>query len=111
MAFSDMSESFTFSEKVFNTAGCLTCFTLRSLFLIEYKGIVKVLCDNGPVSWECRIHRLHLCRGVRPPQRVSWIFHLTIRWRDSDNARALGNAEYPFIAIAPRFTLAWSSCT
>ena len=29
-----------------------------------------------PVSWGCRIHWLHLCRGVRsPPQRVSWIWH------------------------------------
>ena len=26
----------------------------------------------------------------------------------SSNAGALGNAEYSFIAIAPRFTLAWS---
>ena len=25
-----------------------------------------------PVSWGCRIHWLHLCRGVRPPKRVSW---------------------------------------
>ena len=23
-------------------------------------------------GWGCRIHRLHLCRKVRPPQRVSW---------------------------------------
>ena len=29
---------------------------------------------NCPVGWGCKIHRLHLCRGVRPsPQRVSWI--------------------------------------
>ena len=28
-----------------------------------------------PVGWGCRIHRLLLCRGVRPPQRVSWIWH------------------------------------
>ena len=25
-----------------------------------------------PVGWGCRIHRLLLCRGVKPPQRVSW---------------------------------------
>ena len=23
--------------------------------------------DSCPVGWGCRIHRLHLCRGVRPP--------------------------------------------
>ena len=27
------------------------------------------------VSWGCRIHRLHLCRGVRYHQRVSWIWY------------------------------------
>ena len=27
---------------------------------------------NCPVSWGCRIHRLLLCRGVRPPQWMSW---------------------------------------
>ena len=25
-----------------------------------------------PVGWGCRIHRLHLCRGIRLPQWVSW---------------------------------------
>ena len=28
-----------------------------------------------PVGWGCRIHWLHLCRGVTPPQWVSWIWH------------------------------------
>ena len=28
----------------------------------------------GPLDWGYRIHRLHLCRGVRRPQRVSWIY-------------------------------------
>ena len=23
--------------------------------------------SGSPVSWGCRIHRLHLCRGIRPP--------------------------------------------
>ena len=22
-----------------------------------------------PVGWSCRIHQLHLCRGVRPPNK------------------------------------------
>ena len=29
----------------------------------------------GPVGWCCRTHWLRLCRGVRPRQRVSWIWH------------------------------------
>ena len=28
-----------------------------------------------PVGWSCRIHQLLLSRGVRPTQRVSWIWH------------------------------------
>ena len=56
----------------------------------------------------CRIHRLHLCRGVKSPQWVSWIWHKTIWWWESSNAGALGNAKYPFIAITSRSTLAWS---
>ena len=28
-----------------------------------------------PVGWGCRIYRLHPCRGIRHPQRVSWIWH------------------------------------
>ena len=26
-------------------------------------------------GWDCRIHRLHLCREVRLPQWVSWLWH------------------------------------
>ena len=40
--------------------------------------------------------------------RVSWIWHKAIWWWGSSNAGALGNAEYPFIAIAPKSTLAQS---
>ena len=27
------------------------------------------------LHWSCRIHQLHLCRGVKLPQQVSWIWH------------------------------------
>ena len=27
---------------------------------------------SGPVGWGCRIHWLHLCKGIRYSQRVSW---------------------------------------
>ena len=31
--------------------------------------------NHGLVGRCCRIHRLHLCRGDKPPQLVSWIWH------------------------------------
>ena len=66
---------------------------------------------NCPVSWGCRIHRPLLCRGIRSIQQVSWIWHQAIWWWGSNNAGPLGNAEDPFIAIAPRSTLAQSGST
>ena len=66
---------------------------------------------SSPVDWGCRIHWLFLCREVSPPplsQWVLWIWHKTVWWWGSSNAGALENAEYPFIAIAPRSTcLEW----
>ena len=39
----------------------------------NYSHLFKLFNFHCPVGWGCRIHRLHLCRGVRPhPQRVSW---------------------------------------
>ena len=66
-----------------------------------------------PISWSSRIYWLHLCRGVKAPhyQRVSYIWLFKIWWWSSRNAGALGNAEYLFIAIAPRSTLAQSGST
>ena len=31
------------------------------------KSLSKTSINNCPVGWGCRIHRLLLCRGVRPP--------------------------------------------
>ena len=28
---------------------------------------------SDAINWSYRIHRLHFCRGIRLPQRVSWI--------------------------------------
>ena len=70
--------------------------------------IEHILHDHCPVSWGCRIHWLHLFRWVRlpSPQWVSCIWHKTTWWWGPSDAGALGNAEHPFIAIAPRSTLA-----
>ena len=62
----------------------------------------------GPVGQGCKMYRLHLWSGVSLPQRVFWIWHKTIWWWGSSNAGALENADYPFVAIAPRFILARS---
>ena len=55
------------------------------------------------VSWGCGIHRLRLCRRVRSPQWVSWMWHIIWYWGFCD-ARALGKARHPFIVIAPGST-------
>ena len=67
---------------------------------------------GGPVGWEsCTIHRLHLSRGVRIPQRVSRIWHKNIWWWNSSYAWALGNVKYLFLVFAPWFTLFRCSST
>ena len=81
------------------------------LKLYSYTKRTKNKTIFGPVGWSCRIHRLHLCRGIRIPSRVSWIRHQAIWWWCSSNDGVLGNAEYPFTAIIPRSTLARSGRT
>ena len=81
-----------------------------SVWISKSKRILCILLFC-PVSWGCRIHRLLLCRRVRLLLWVSWIWHKTIWWWGSSNAGALGNAEYPFIAITLRFTLTLSGST
>ena len=58
--------------------------TVRIVFSRQEKGVKKVNLEpwltyyetnqptNGLVGWDCKIHQLHLCRGVRLPQWVSW---------------------------------------
>ncbi len=45
-------------------------FTLSNHYI---KNVYMRIKKQTPVGWGCRIHRLHLCRGVRSPQLVSWI--------------------------------------
>ena len=67
---------------------------------------------SGTTGWGCRITpTASLQRGKIPTTSV-----LAYDTRQSDgeassNARVLGNAEYSFIAIAPRSTLARSGST
>ena len=63
-----------------------------------------------PFGYGYRIHRLHLCSGLRLLQRVSWY-----DFKPSDGeapvSKVLGSMEYPFTAIAPSFTLIRSGST
>ena len=69
--------------------------------------LLSVMClyqflntDTAQSAVTVKIHRLNLCQTVRPPtQRISWI------WWGSCNAGALGNAQYPYIAVTTRSTL------
>ena len=84
--------------------------------LIPFSTMIKVLPQmppNGcPVGCDCRIHRLLLCRGVRPsPNKCP---EYDTKQSDGEVPAMLelwGNAEYPFIAIAPRSTLSRSGST
>ena len=40
-------------------------------WLVRFYGI-STLVDYSSIGWGCRIHRLHIYRRVRLPQRVSW---------------------------------------
>ena len=43
--------------------------TINDLTSNDKQGLIchKTQTDNCPIRWSCRLHRLHLCRGVRPP--------------------------------------------
>ena len=97
----------------FNTISCQWNFEHKRYFYIFDKISNSSLTqiNHCPVGWGCRIHRLHLCRGVRPPLTSvldMTLNNLMVRFQQ---CWALGNAEYPFIAIAPRSTLAQSGST
>ena len=40
-------------------------------FVVLEKYFTFICMFIHPINWGCRIHRLHLCRGVRLPQRVA----------------------------------------
>ena len=87
------------------------CWYISLVHLCTITFYWKILiCVDGPVGWGSRIYRLHLCRRGRLPQRMSRVWHKTIWWWGS-SLNSLANVEYPFIAIAPRSTLARSGNT
>ena len=108
------SLSYNAEYSIRNASAILRILT-RTMLLYRHNTshLVRPLSDCCPVSWCCKIHLALLCRGVRPlpSQWVSWIWCKTIWWSGSSKAGALGNAEYHFIAIAPRSTLSWNGST
>ena len=96
----------------------LKCF-IQFIYIIFQKYLyiyiythTLLLTQKKLVSWGCRIHQLHLYRGVRPrlPAHVLDMTLNCIWWRGS-SPRSLRNIEYLFIAIALRSTLTWSGGT
>ena len=68
----DINHLFAYSEVVSSIV-----YT-NSFIYIEinsFKYCYLKLIILGPFGWGSRIHWLHLCRGVRLPQQVSWIWH------------------------------------
>ena len=83
---------------------------ISTMFIIVFNGVSKLRSIlDCPVSWGCRIHWLHLHRGVRPfPNKCPGY---DIKQSDGEVPVMLelwGNMEHPFIAITPMSTgLEW----
>ena len=95
--------------------GILNSLRCRSLLrYLQHHGTPMRIEIKGKwiKDWEGnRIHRQHLCRGIRPPPTC--VLDMTLKtwcW-GSSNTGALGSVEYPFISIDPRSTLARSCST
>ena len=69
------------------------------IYIYMFERLPKIYCSVG---WVCRIHQLHHCRGVRPQPRNACPRYETKQ--SVDEVPVI--LEYPFIAIAPRSTLA-----
>ena len=84
-----------------------TTWVTQITIISTYNFTLMIFC---PVGWDCRINWLHLCRGVRTPPPTC-----VLLWHKTGEAPVVlelwGNAEYPFIAIAPRSTLVRSGST
>ena len=87
------------ASKLLRDQHCLAFSLMNYLFSIGH-GLRPCIC--GPVSWGCRTHRLHLWSGIRFLKRMT-LNNLMVRFC---NAWALEKVEYPFIATAPKPTLA-----
>ena len=94
-----------------NNKRLIHSFTLMFKIKIKKKHLMYVFSQplpnelDNPVNWGCRIHWLHLCKGVRPPTPTNESPGY------SSITGALVSADYPFTAITPGSTLAQNSNT
>ena len=89
----------------FQIPSSITC-DCPKIFLSNYlpKPFTIVAQSTGAVEYTDWI-------SADPTLRVSWIWHKAISSQGFSNAGDLGNVEYPFISVVPRFTLTWSGST
>ena len=77
----------------------------------KMKNRIQIKQNISPLTWGCKIPRLHLCGGVRPPPHShtpTSVLNMTVNhlmaklqpWK-------FGDVENPFIAIAPWSTVTW----
>ena len=83
----------------------------RPYVTLQYHGYWINTHTQDPVSWGCRIHRLHLCRGVRLPPNECPDMTLSNLIMRPQQCWSFGECGYNFIAIAPRYTLTRSGNT
>ena len=84
--------------------GCRSC--IFHIMVVAVKNRILNTDYHDNLTGACRIHQLHLRRMVRP--NSTRVLYMTV---NNLIARDLGNVEYPFIAIAPKFSLTWSVST
>ena len=99
---------------VHNMFGSVSVSSYLSISYFSYLFISAHLSQSVLAQSDEAVEYIH-CFSAEgnptPHQWVSWIWYYTIWWWGSSNAWALGNAQYPFIAITPKSTLAWSGST
>ena len=49
---------------------CVCLSVCIYIYIYIYICVLKYHNINCPVAWGCKLHRLLLCRGVRPPRSV-----------------------------------------
>ena len=55
--------------------------------------------SHGLIGWDCRIHRLHLYRGVRLQQTVSWIYDTKISEEEASAFELCVNVYYNILIV------------
>ena len=88
------------------------CFLLFLQY--GYKVFTQPEHHYCPVGWGCRIHRLLLCRGISLLHPTNECPRYDTKQSDGEVPVMLvlwGMQSTPFIVIAPKSTLAWSSNT